>query len=137
MHVLSQKLTSGSQIRFVIIDPTSDAVMEIMARRSMGDTTPQFWKSRIENVEDVISVIRKTPHSTGKVEVGYLPYIPSFGFFMVDPDKPYGQAYVEIYHHRTAEENPMFQISPDDDPIWWNFFKNQAEIMWNDCRKES
>lgn len=136
MHVLCQRLLAGCHIRFVLIDPTLDAVMETMSRRSMGDTTPQFWRSRMATVEEVISVIQNTPNSIGTVEVGYLPYIPSFGLSMIDSNEARGLTFVEIYHHRTAEENPMFQVSAGDDPIWWSFFKNQAEIMWNDCRKK-
>lgn len=136
MHVLGQRLVAGAHIRIIIIDPTKHSVMEVMASRSMGDTTPEYWRTRMQTVIAVIDAIANTPGSTGKVQIGYLPYIPSFGLVMIDPDQPHGSCFVELYHHRSAEPNPTFGLRVSDDPFWYKFFRNQYEILWNSCRIE-
>jgi len=136
MHVLGQRLVAGAHIRIIVIDPTIHSVMEVMVYRSMGDTTPEYWRARMQTVSTVIDAIANTPGSTGKVEIGYLPYIPSFGLVMIDPEQPHGTCFIELYHHRSAEPNPTFELRASDDPFWYKFFRNQYEILWKSCRIE-
>jgi len=102
----------------------------------MGTTTPDFWATRLKTVLDVIRVIASTPGSTGTVEVGYLPFVPSFGLLLTDPDQPRGRCQVDIYHHKSAEPNPSFQLSAAEDPQWFAFFSSQSALMWSCCRIE-
>jgi hypothetical protein len=136
MHILGQRFVAGATIRMIIIDPSLHSVMDVMAARSMGDTTPEYWQTRMNTVKAVIHAIANTPGSTGKLEIGYLPYIPSFGLSLIDPDQPHGVCYVELYHHRSAESNPFFELTVADDTLWYKFFLNQWEILWNSCRIE-
>lgn len=134
MYALGQRLVAGADIRIIIVDPTVESVLEEFVLRSMGDTTPEYWRSRLQTVETVIDAIAKTPGSKGRLEVGYLPYTPSFGFVMIDPDEPHGFCFVELYHHKSAEPNPVFELRASDDPYWYSFFRRQYEILWNSCR---
>lgn len=136
MHVLGQRLVAKAHIRIIIIDPMINSVMEVMPNRSVGDTTSDYWRTRMETVKAVFDAIANTPSSTGNMEVGYLPYIPSFGLVLIDPDQPHGTCFVELYHHRSAEPNPAFELRVSDDPFWFRFFQNQWEILWNSCRIE-
>lgn len=136
MHVLGKRLQAGAHIRIMVIDSRIDSVMETMAARSIGETTPEYWRTRMETVSVVIEIIGSTPGSTGTLEIGYLPFIPSFGFAMIDPDEPHGTSFVELYHHRSAEPNPAFELRASDDPFWYRFFRNQYEVLWNSCRIE-
>lgn len=136
MHVLGQRLVSGAHIRTVSIDPALPSVMEVMAARSMGDTTAEYWSTRMQTVGTVIEAIANTPGSKGSLEVGHLPYIPSFGLIMIDPDQDHGVCFVELYHHKTAELNPSFVLKASRDPFWFKFFRNQYEVLWDSCRVE-
>lgn len=136
MHILGQRLVAGAHIRIIIIDQTKDSVMEVMAHRSMGNTTPEYWRTRMQTVEAVIEAIANTPGAKGKLEVGYLPYIPSFSLILIDPDASHAVCHVELYHHKSAEPNPAFEIRASDDPLWYQFFRRQYDILWNSCRIE-
>jgi len=136
MYALGQRLIAGAYVRIIIVDPTVDSVLHEFALRSMGDTTAEYWRSRLQTVETVIDAIAKTPGSKGKLEIGYLPYTPSFGFVMIDPDEPHGFCFVELYHHKSAEPNPTFELQASDDSFWYGFFRRQYEILWNSCRVE-
>jgi hypothetical protein len=136
MHILGQRLVAGANIRVIVIDRAVNSVMETMASRSMGDTTAEYWRTRMQTVESVIEAIAATPSATGKLEIGHLPYIPSFGLVFIDPDEPHAFCRVEIYHHRSAEPNPTFEIRASDDRSWYDFFRRQYEILWSSCRTE-
>ncbi len=136
MHVLGQRLVAGASIRLVILEH-EDSLLQELASRSFGETTVEYWGNRLETVETMIDVIAKTPGSTGKMELGFLPYIPSFGFIMVDPDEPHGVCFAELYHHKSAESNPTFELRASDDAYWYRFFREQFEILWSSCRIET
>ena len=128
-------MVAGANIRFVVIDPESDDVLEQAVLKGF-DTTEDYWRQTIHATETVIKAIAKTPKGKGKVEIGYLPYVPSFGMIVIDQDQPHGSCFVEIYHHRTSAKNPTFEINVADDPHWFNYFSEQAEILWESCRTQ-
>ena len=137
MHSLGQRLVSGAHIRIVILDPEIDALLNQLSLRSTGNTTVEYWRSRLQTVQMVIHVISETPNATGELEVGYLPYIPSFGFAVFDLEGENGNCYIELYHHESAKPNPMFRLSATKDGDWYRFFREQAEILWASCRVET
>lgn len=136
MYALGQRLIAGAEIRLIIIDRAVDSVMETMVSRSMGETTADYWRTRMQTVEAVVEAIAATPGATGRLKIGHLPYIPSFGLIFIDPDESHAFCRVELYHHRSAELNPTFEIRASDDRSWYDFFRRQYDILWNSCRTE-
>ncbi len=133
VHILGERLKAGAYIKFMILEPKLP-LMEELVLRSFGDTTSEYWKTRIGTVVDLINVIAKTPGSKGKLVLGFLPFIPSYGFILLDQGQPHASCFIELYHHKSAISNPTFMLNPSEDPYWYKFFQEQFEIMWNSCR---
>jgi len=133
MYVLGQRLVAGATIRFLILDPESEEVLHQAVLRTF-EAPLEFWRDTLKTTEKVIEALAKTPNSKGKIEIGYLPYIPSFGLSLVDPDQAHGICFVELYQHRSAEPHPTFEVRASDDPHWFKFFQDQFEKMWESCR---
>ncbi len=131
--ILAQRLVAGATIRIIIIDPAIESVLKDASLKSIG-ATAEHWRSRLEVTETALDAIANTPGAKGKIEIGYLPYTPSFGFVMIDPYEAFGFAYVEIYHHKSVEFNATFELKAADDPQWYDFFRRQYEVLWGDCR---
>ncbi len=136
MYVWGQRLIAGATIRVMILDTETNLLKELILRSS-GETTIEYWKNKLQTVQSLISYIGQTPGSKGGIELGYLPYIPSYGLVIVDPDEPNGRCIVEMYHHESAKPNPTFELSRVDDPEWFIFFREQFDTMWRSCRVES
>ncbi|HEY0155626.1 MAG TPA: hypothetical protein VGB92_26800 [Longimicrobium sp.] len=135
MDVLSRRLQAGATIRLSMLDLNRPGLMEVMAARSMGATTADYWAVRLGTVLDVIKAIRVT--SVGSLEIGFIPFPISFGLILVDPEEPHGRVYVELYHHRTAESNATFSLSAVKDPHWYRFFCRQWDEAWRVSRVEA
>jgi hypothetical protein len=135
MHILGQRLVAGAYVRIMITDPSIDSVLRELALRD-GDETGEQYRTRLQTVETVINIIAQTPGNKGTVEIGYLPYVPTFGSVMIDPDEPHGFCIVELYHHRSTEPNATFEVRASDDPLWYKFYRQQYEILWKSCRVE-
>jgi hypothetical protein len=139
MEILRQRLRAGANVRVIILDPNEEAVMDEATRRSHGATTPNDWRARIYTVQTDIRIIGEVLDSAsrGELEVGYLPYIPSFGFKMIDPNETHAYCQIEIYQHRSVAANPTFDLRRADDGDWFTFFQQQYEILWQSCRQVS
>jgi hypothetical protein len=135
-YVLGQRLAAGAHIRIIILDPKLPALLDDASKRSSANIPAEHWLNRLQAVETLLGVIAQTPSHTGTLELGYLPYIPSFGFAFVDPDDPHAVCHVELYQHRSVQANPAFVLTRKDDPLWFGFFKRQYEVLWASCRVE-
>ena len=133
-HILDQRLATGASIRIIIVDPTLDSIVEEIALRSDG--TVGSWRSRLQAAQQAIHSIPKIRGNKGKLEIGYLPYTPSFGIVLIDPYEPHGFCFVELYHHEKHVPSPAFKLRASDDPKWYEFFREQYEILWKRCSVE-
>jgi len=134
MAAFGDRLAAGANLRFLILDWQNETLMSIMPYRSYGARPKEWWQERIRQTEGHIEDIPTSEDVAGTLKVGYLPYFPSFGMWLIDPDKPHGKIHVEIYHHRTPELNPKFYLHADGDPFWYDLFRRQFDLLWQSCQ---
>jgi hypothetical protein len=136
MDILSNRLAAGANLRFILLDWQNESVMEIMPNRSFGSHPKEWWQDRIQQTNGYIEDIPAMCDKKGTLKVGYLPFFPSFGMWLIDPDKPHGQIHVEIYHHRTPELNPTFSLCANRDASWYGVFRKQFDLLWQSCEEK-
>jgi len=131
-NILGKRLVEGTNIRVIIVDST-DVVLQQIVSRSWGTTTTEYYRQRLENTHRLLEIIAETQGAKGTFEVGRLPFVPSIGIKLVEPSSELGAAFVKIYHHNTAEPNPVFTLTQRRDPHWFGFFAKQFDTMWRQC----
>jgi len=133
-YILGERLKAGAKIKIILLEPDHSALKQLDLR-SWGETSPEYYKKRLEGTIDLIEIIGCTPGAKGTLEIGLLPYVPSIGIIMIEPGTSQGEAYINIYHHNSAEPSPSFQLGKDIDPHWFNFFQEQFDLMWKQSSK--
>jgi len=133
LGVFEQRLKEGASIRIVIIDPNGDAAKQA-AVRSYGVKDDDFYRNRIKPTLDLLNILASLPDLKGRLELRFLPYMPSFGLVLVDPDTADGNIYVEIYQHKSLEPHPSFLLNARRDEKWYRFFRHQFETLWSSAR---
>lgn len=133
MHVLGQRLVAGATIRFLILDPEHEPVLQQAVLQSL-DAPIGFWRDTLKTTVTIIEALAKTPGRKGTVEIGYLSFIPSFGLELVDPDQQHGTCFVELYQHRSTKPHATFELRASDDPYWFQYFEEQFHLLWEQCR---
>jgi hypothetical protein len=133
LDVLSKRVAQGASVRVMILSPTEQLLKEL-SLRSVGSQETDVWRDRIASVEGLVEVLAKLDEKrAGKVEIGLLPYIPSFGITIVSGEDDDELCHVELYHHESAVDNPNFVLHSKTNREEFQFFKQQFEIMWNRC----
>jgi hypothetical protein len=136
MATFSNRLAAGAHLRFIILDYQNDPLMDIMPNRSFGSHSKEWWQERIRQTEGYIKDIPASDNNAGTLQIGYLPFFPSFGMWLIESDEPHGQIHVEIYHHRTSEVNPTFSLHADKDAYWYRLFRRQFDLLWQSCEEQ-
>lgn len=128
-------LENGLEIRFLLIEPLSEAVK--MAEFRSRDSTIDEINSTLEsNLSILLNLSKKT--SSGKLEIrciNYLPYCTAVGF---DPHLRNGQIFVRLLTFKMHNEaRPNFVLTSQDDNYWFSFFAEQFESVWNEAQPVS
>lgn len=134
-HMLGKRLAEGAVIRIILLD-TDQEVLNQIVRRSWGTTTPEYYNNRINNTSALLRIVGSTAKPKGTLEIGFLPFVPSFGITLIDANKTEGRGWIEIYHHNSTEPSPSFEVTSKNDVYWLRFFAEQFDLMWKHCRIE-
>lgn len=139
-RTLRQRYLAGAKIKIILLDPNIDSILEEFAGwTSLRGTNSDDWKSRLGLNKKFITggIVGNTPSTgVGTVEIGYVPFIPSFGLIILDPQKDNAQCTVEMYHHKTDTPELTFDLRKTIDRYWFDFFHDQFEQIWDSCRVE-
>jgi hypothetical protein len=135
-YVFAERLSKGAKIRIMVLDPTNAPLLEMAGLESEG-ATPENWRNSILGTREAISQLIQYSEEMSSMQLGYLPYAPSFGLTIIHPDEAHAECFVEIYHHRSMAPNATFKLDPANDSFWYKFFKEQYEMLWQSCRFET
>jgi len=131
--VLERKLRPGASICCATIDPKSGANGQL-ALKSYCVTEEGFYKSRVRPTIDLLRILGSLAGANGSLELRLLPYVPSFGIIAIDPADADGVIYVEIYRHKSLEENALFKLEQERDQRWYDHFLRQYTALWESAR---
>ncbi len=130
--IFEDRLASDACVRLIIIDPAGPAPRQALCRGMEGIGDALYADLSRLTIER-ICVLARLPNSTGTVELGLLPYVPSFGLIVIDPDEAHGRIIAEIYHHKSLAFNPTFELNAQRDARWYEFFRKQFDLLWESC----
>lgn len=132
LHIFEDRLKSGAHLQFIVIDPASFAPRQALLR-SKGGVDDSFYVDLVRTTVARLCFLAEPEHGSGTLELGLLPYSPSFGLFLIDPDEPYGRIIVEVYQHKSLAFNPTFELDARRDSRWYRFFREQFDLLWESC----
>ena len=120
-------LVGGDRVRILIIDPENDATIELAANRSRKHDNVRKIEKACEQSLNYLGKLYLTNRDT--VPVRLCKTVPPFGIWLIDADTPDAEIWVEIYSYR-GDCSPTFQLLPKRDDLWFKFFQNQFEELW-------
>lgn len=140
---LRGRIQAGATIRVLLIDPESGAV-EMSAQRSMNPQDLDYYRIHLDSSMRELAYLYKSEQenknfqkrgASGKISIRLLPYAPSFGLISIDAGQKDGIIFGEIYPHRLGfEHQPTFDLTPERDQDWYDYFVKQFEQMWESAK---
>ena len=138
--VLRDRLQGGTKLRFLIVDPESQAI-NMSAQRSVNPKDTIYYQRRLESTfadltylykfNEDLKKSKKKGNDAGWVSVRMLSYAPSFGITSIDANSKQGIVRVEMYPHKFGFKTPpSFMLTLENDKEWYSYFIEQFEQMW-------
>lgn len=134
LGLFERRLKEGATLRFLLVDPDSNAV-SIIAERNYVYRDPEKLKSVIESSLESLRQIGAGQNVKGSAEIRVLRYVPSYGLTMIDPNQTGGRIHVDSYPYRVPPEDyPCFWLEREKDAKWYEFFRAQFSAMWESAK---
>jgi hypothetical protein len=126
---LQRRARAGAVVRGALIDPAGSAPEEA-ARRSTIPDRAEMYRNRLRSSVDLLRELAETPGAQGQVEVRLVDFVPAFGLILLDPLRPGGRIYVDIYSHSSASGDAVFTVLPHRDVEWFRHFQTEFDSVW-------
>lgn len=134
LNLIKDRLKSNGKIRIIILDSKSDNALEQLVKQSWSKRASKAkYVAMLENTSDLLEEISNEPGIKGSFEIGFLPFIPSVGITLVDSKKATGVGIVKVYQP-LQKKNLSFYISKHDSPETFDFYCEQFNLMWAECK---
>jgi hypothetical protein len=132
--VLQERLENAAKIRIIILDSNSDDALRQLVLRSWSDVaTPEYYKNYLRSISQLIENIGNVKQAKGSLEIGYLPFVPSFGISILKREQIHSLAFIKFYHHQTNASSG-FMTDMISAPKTFGLYEEQFEIMWRECK---
>lgn len=129
-HFLRAKLEHGCKLRFVLLDPASEAI------RMWEALGYRLTKHEIRStLADLFEMMKSVDQRGARCdcEVRLSPTLLPFSLIAIDPSKPTGKLIVEFYAYKTSlGERPHVTLTAENKGTWFGFYCDQLEKVWND-----
>lgn len=122
-------LSNGASIRLQMVSPEQKAI-DIVSKRFQKHQNVKSLKSEAYlSLDNFRSLVLNNSYK-GSFEIKHIDFVPSCGIWIIDENTSNAEIWVEMYIFRDTPE-PTFKLTPINDGVWFEYFKNQFELMWN------
>jgi hypothetical protein len=125
-------IKSGGVLRFVLMEPTSDAFRMASIRFKGYDNEDELKRARNE-VDLTIGLLKKlheVPHAREQVQAKFTTLVSTGIITVFDHNEPTGVAYVTFYGiNQSSERGPSITLQKKDSE-WFNYFVSTFENTW-------
>lgn len=128
-NFFERKIRSGCKIRIVVLNPEGPS-LQTWNLQSKMPRTEEFIRTTLATLQE-LALMNKV---RGKCEIRLINVFLPFSMFAVDLQKGSGSMVVEYHVYKdTPEERPHLFFTPQNDPYWFNFYRQQFEQAWSEA----
>jgi hypothetical protein len=119
----------------IMSEPTPE-VLKMQAFRSSTIQDNDFLVSTSQNSIKTVKAIHNRANQPGNIELRLVPYVPPYSIIIIQKQNNLSIAHVRLSSFRVSfTEQPTFIIHEHDDKVWFDFFKQQFELLWRESTK--
>lgn len=128
---LERLLIKGCKIRFVLVDPTSEAI-KAAADRYYAERSIDIVQERVRQTLRLLTALKRS--TGGAISVRLSSHPMAMGLIGMNATAnllPDAALFMEYYSYRASGE-PKFVLQPSDDP-WFEQFLRESEALWTNA----
>lgn len=126
--IFRECVKGGGRVRLLLLDPHNDAMHSMVYSSHRGHSTDTL-RREIKTSIDKIQALHLDLKGSTRFQARLGNFVPAFGIWVIDGDRPDAELWVELYAYRVKPE-PIFHLIPSRDGKWFKHFKEQYTKMW-------
>lgn len=128
-QLFEQKLRSGTEIKFLLTDPNSDAAAYLASHVVYEVRSTESYRGHIRSaISEIAALCEQYPD---KCQLRLLDFAPPFSIFDVGRVGSSSTAHVELYSlGSSTRSRPVIGLSEAQDPVLHAFFRRQFDYLW-------
>lgn len=124
---------SGGKVRLLISNPNNRPLQALYGMTFLEAGGEEKHRRQVLTALNNLSSLVGTHSSGGSVEIRVSEHFLPFSYVGMDVGSSRGQIQIEYYLKKLAlDKNPVFLLSFEKDTHWYNEYKRQFEILWNE-----
>lgn len=128
-NFIFDKLKAGILVRVLCVDPEGPGAQALIELADRHRSLEEF-RRRILDVEATASEWRSEV-GPERLQLGFLPFLPSQHLFLIDCETPSGEVKVELSTRQTWIGRPHLSLSS---PEWRRYFVEDWKLQWSCSR---
>jgi hypothetical protein len=134
-HSFKRRVGQGLRLRALIVDPDEVSMEKVNKQFPRGFTDVQM-RTLFDVVIGQYQELRQVANSVDNVQLRLIDITPPFSLYIFPHGANGGVVYVETYGYNSSSGSiPKYRISANENPIWYQHFTSQFELMWKDGKK--
>ena len=130
VQLLADFLKQGGKIRYIIVDPQSQALTSASKIAIDFERDPKYLVVQIELTLQTLKALARNAEP-GKVQVKLIPVLPFAIMTSIDGSLDEGEMYVTLNgFEQSPVSRPSFILSQLHDSKWFLFFQDSFERLW-------
>lgn len=128
--LLEEKAKEGCRFKFILLNPECEATKLVATYIVYEVNNIEIYKN---NINIAITNLKKFQSKfPDRVEIKIANFIPAYGMVLTDTNKENGAIGVELYPYIVpTRDRPHIVFMKQREPIWYSFFLQQFEAMWD------
>lgn len=123
-------IENGGSVKVVVVDPEKPAIT-LSAKREKRHQNPEKIRRECLTALDNFETLLDKPQNQKNFEIRLSEALPTFSIWIIDGESRTAEIWVEVYSFR-GEKDIVFVLTPFKDGVWFDFFKQQFDMLWND-----
>ncbi|MCW2947688.1 MAG: hypothetical protein JWR24_4405 [Actinoallomurus sp.] len=125
---IEHSLEAGGTCRALLIKPRSKS-SAVAALNFLNTTDPSEYDRDVQQSLDRFASLRN--RYTTQMQIRVLDHVPAISLAVVDEGLSEARTFVEFYTYESSSAaRPHLELKPDTSPVWYLYFTNQFEKMW-------
>jgi hypothetical protein len=126
----AELLKRRGTLRFLVVSSIPEALTMLVARSySMHET--DVMRNHIESNLARLGTLGELARSR-QMQIRTIPYVPPYGMVIIEGLDGMCKAYMKIISFKNPDnQHPSFEVTNEVDSVWFQFFVEQFERMWD------
>lgn len=138
---LNEALSKGLTLKIVVMDFRNDFALQTLCEMYSDSEEVSYLQVKQSQRDSFKKIYKLTKQQYNepqrKLSVGLFPSVLRYGLVLIEPNSTNGKIFIKPYKYTKYDRRPMILLEKSKQSEWFDFYKKQADAIWETCQKKN